>query len=64
MFLANVLKTGGMLNMLNVFAEIEGDKKAKDLTYLTFCPVLATFRKIYLTFPGFWDPRVTKQGKC
>ena len=35
-FLANVLKTEEMLNMLNVFAEIEGVEKAKPLTYLTF----------------------------
>ena len=39
-----------------------GPVDPKDLTYLTFPLFEALFRK--MTFPGFREGRLTKQGNC
>ena len=50
--------------MLNVFREIGGGggQKGQKFNIFNICPVLATLCKKYLKFPGFWDPKITKQG--
>ena len=63
-----MLKTGEMLNMLNVL-NVWGKIRAKkrdfgDPTFNIFniSLVLSIFRKKYLTFPRFREPKVTNWG--
>ena len=41
-----------------------GGQKGQKFNIFNISPVLATLCKKYLKFPGFWDPKITKQGKC
>ena len=68
-FPKKVLKTRemlDMLNVLNVLGKIRGQKhefQGPTFNIFNISCVLSVFRKKYLTFPQFRDPRVTKLGK-
>ena len=65
-----VLKTGEMLNMLNVlnvWGKIGAKKRdfgGPTFNIFNISPALSTFRQKHLTFPQFREPKVTKLGKC
>ena len=65
-----MLKTGemlNMLNMLNVWGKIRAKKSdfgGPTFDIFNISPALSTFRQKHLTFPQFREPKVTKLGKC
>ena len=68
-FSRKVLKTGEMLNMLNLWGSKDPISPHRFNIFNIFnifntSPVLSTFRKKHLTFPLLREGRLTKQGKC